>query len=194
MAFVHHTAGSNSYTRAEAPALVRGVYAYHTKALGWSDIGYNFLIDRFGTIYVGRAGGPRQGVVGAHTYGFNTGSCGVSLMGTYTTAAPSAAALASLEQLLAWKPPDLHGVDPTGTASMTVPPRALDKYKIGTKATFPVIAGHRDANYTACPGDVPLREASPPAQRCGRARQAGGASPRALRRHAQPLQLPGRGW
>ncbi len=150
MAFVHHTAGGNTYTQAEAPAVVRGIYAYHTLGLKWSDIGYNFLIDRFGTVYVGRYGGPRQGVVGAHVYGFNAGSTGVSVMGTYTSLEPPAAALASLHRLLAWKL-ELHGLDPVGQAKMTC--GATDRFTEGQAVTFPVVAGHRDANYTACPGD-----------------------------------------
>src|SRR5450759_910553 len=151
MAFVHHTAGGNSYAQADAPALVRGIYAYHTTGLGWSDIGYNFLIDRFGTIYVGRAGDPAKGVVGAQVLGFNTGSTGVSIMGTYASEMPSAAAVSALEALLAWKL-ELSGLDPMGTTAMTC--GSSEKFKAGAKVTFPVIAGHRDANYTECPGDA----------------------------------------
>ena len=150
MAFVHHTAGGNTYSADDAPGLVRGIYVYHTTGLGWSDIGYNFLVDRFGTIYEGRAGGMRAGVVGAQVYGFNTGSTGVSVMGTYTSTAPSSATVASLERLLAWKL-GIHGLDPQGTAQMTC--GASEKYAAGKKVVFPVIAGHRDANYTSCPGD-----------------------------------------
>ena len=91
MAFVHHTASGNDYTPADAPALMRGVYAYHTKSLGWSDIGYNFLVDRFGTIYEGRYGGMDRGVIGAQVFGFNTGSTGISVMGTFTEEAPPTA-------------------------------------------------------------------------------------------------------
>ena len=149
MAFVHHTAGSNEYTRQQAAALVRGIYVYHTTSLGWSDIGYNFLIDRFGTIYVGRAGGPRQGVVGAHVYGFNTGSTGVSVMGTHTSQAPSPAVTDALIRLLAWKL-ELHGVDPLASIRMTC--GASDKFTAGQTVTLPAISGHRDANYTECPG------------------------------------------
>ncbi|HQH22521.1 MAG TPA: peptidoglycan recognition protein, partial [Thermoleophilia bacterium] len=151
MAFVHHTAGSNEYTRQQAAALVRGIYVYHTTGLGWSDIGYNFLIDRFGTIYVGRAGGPRQGVVGAHVYGFNTGSTGVSVMGTHTSQAPSPAVTDALIRLLAWKL-ELHGVDPLASIRMTC--GASDKYTAGQTVTLPAISGHRDANYTECPGEA----------------------------------------
>jgi hypothetical protein len=151
MAFAHHTASGNDYTQADAPAIVRGIYAYHTQTLGWNDIGYNFLIDRFGTIYEGRYGGVSEGVVGAQVLGFNTGSTGVSVIGTFTSVAPSTAALTSLENLLAWKL-SLGGLDPSGSAQMIC--GSTEKFKAGATVTLPVIAGHRDANYTECPGDA----------------------------------------
>ena len=149
MAFVHHTASGNVYSRDDAPALVRGIYAYHTKCLHWNDIAYNFLVDRFGNVYEGRYGGVSRGVVGAHVFGFNTGSTGVSVMGTFIDEAPPAEAIAALERLLAWKLA-VHGLDPQGTARLTC--GAGDKYAAGATVTFPVIAGHRQANYTECPG------------------------------------------
>ena len=92
-AFVHHTVNANTYTRAQAPALVRGIYYYHTQVNGWNDFGYNFLIDRFGTIYEGRYGGVTKAVRGAQVLvGFNSWSTGVALIGTFETVAPSAAA------------------------------------------------------------------------------------------------------
>ena len=151
MAFVHHTASGNLYSRADAPALVRGIYAYHTQSLHWNDIAYNFLVDRFGTIYEGRYGGVTRGVVGAHVYGFNTGSTGISVMGTFIDEAPPAEAVTALERLLAWKL-GVHGLDPAGTARLTC--GAAEKYATGATVTFPVIAGHRQANYTECPGSA----------------------------------------
>ena len=82
-AIVHHTAGRNDYTRAEAAAIVKGIQLFHVQGNGWNDIGYNFLVDRFGTIYEGRFGGVDRNVVGAHALGFNTGSVGIALLGTY---------------------------------------------------------------------------------------------------------------
>ncbi len=149
VAFVHHTAGGNVYAQPDAPGIVRAIYAYHTRSLHWSDIGYNFLIDRYGAIYEGRYGGVSRGVIGAQAGGFNTGSTGISVLGTFTDVAPPAEALTSLERLLAWKL-GLNGLDPSGTGTLTC--RLADKYKYGAKVTFPVIAGHRDANYTECPG------------------------------------------
>ena len=151
MAFIHHTDSGNLYSPADAPALVRGIYAFHTQTLGWNDIAYNFLVDRFGTIYEGRYGGVSRGVVGAHVLGFNTGSTGISVIGTFTDGAPPAAAVAALERLLAWKLA-VSGLDPLKTATMTC--GATEKYTKGTTVTFPVVAGHRQANYTECPGDA----------------------------------------
>jgi flagellar hook assembly protein FlgD len=150
MAIVHHTGSGNSYTRAEAPAIVRGAYYYHTKALGWSDVGYNFLVDRYGTVYEGRYGGISEGVIGAQTLGFNTGSTGVSVIGEYTHVAPPAAALSALKKLLAWKL-DVHHVDPASRARMVC--GYGSRYATGQVVDFPAIAGHRDANYTDCPGN-----------------------------------------
>ena len=149
MAFVHHTDSGNDYTAAEAPAVVRGVYAYHTKSLHWSDVGYNFLIDRYGTIYEGRYGGVTKGVIGAQVLGFNTGSTGISVIGTFTSATPTSKSVVSLERLLEWKL-DIHHVDPLGTGTLVC--GYGQKYATGQHVTFPAIAGHRNANYTDCPG------------------------------------------
>jgi hypothetical protein len=151
MAFVHHTDNGNTYKAgAEAEALVRGIYAYHTKALGWSDVGYDFLIDRYGTIYEGRYGGMTKGVIGAQVLGFNTGSTGVSIIGTFSDVKPPAAAVRSLEKLLAWKL-DLTHVNPQGSATLIC--RYGQKFSTGAHVKFPAIAGHRQANYTDCPGN-----------------------------------------
>ncbi|MGE5228641.1 MAG: FlgD immunoglobulin-like domain containing protein [Deltaproteobacteria bacterium] len=149
MAFVHHTASSNGYTAAEAPAVVRGVYAYHTRSLHWSDLGYNFLIDRYGTIYEGRYGGVARGVVGAQVLGFNTGSTGISVIGTFSDSTPPSRTVTALERLLEWKL-DVHHIDPLGTGTLRC--GYGQKFATGQRVTFPAVAGHRDANYTDCPG------------------------------------------
>ena len=70
-AVVHHTAGSNSYTAAQSAAIVRAIELYHVKGNGWNDIGYNFLVDKYGQVFEGRIGGIERNVVGAHAEGFN---------------------------------------------------------------------------------------------------------------------------
>ncbi|MPZ73213.1 MAG: hypothetical protein GEU74_08275 [Nitriliruptorales bacterium] len=149
MGIVHHTAGANGYTRAQADDVVRGVYRYHTGSNGWSDIGYNFLVDRFGTIYEGRYGGVRKPVIGAHAGGFNTGTFGVSLMGSFDSARPSRKMKAGLRRLLAWKY-DLHHTDVLGTTKYTS--SGSSKYAAGRTVKLNRLSGHRDVSATACPG------------------------------------------
>jgi len=146
---VHHTASTNDYTAAQVPSLMRGFYAYHVKSRGWSDIGYNVLVDRFGTAWEGRAGGLDRGVIGAHAGGFNTGTVGVSMIGTYDTAAPSAAMLSTVAQVVAWKA-SAAGIDPRGTVRLTS--AGSTRFAAGTAVTLPTVLGHRDVSTTSCPG------------------------------------------
>ncbi len=150
-AIVHHTAGSNTYSQAEAPAVVRGIELYHVKANGWNDIGYNLLVDRFGTVYEGRAGGVDRNVVGAHALGFNTGSVGVAVLGTYGSTAPSAAAQDALAKTLAWRL-DLAHVDPVST--LTVISGGSERFPAGIPVILRAVSGHRDTGLTECPGNA----------------------------------------
>lgn len=137
--FVHHTVNANNYTEAQVPAILRSIYAYHVKSRGWSDIGYNFLVDRFGRIWEGRYGGIDKPVVGAHTLNYNDYSFAMSAIGNFETVQPPDVMLRAYGQLFAWKL-SLHGVNPASTSQ-----------KVG-RSTFPAINGHRDAGSTACPG------------------------------------------
>jgi hypothetical protein len=137
--FVHHTVNANDYTRDEVPGILRSIYAYHTQSKGWSDIGYNFLVDRFGRIWEGRYGGVALPVVGAHTLGYNDYSFAMSAIGNYEIAKPSAVMLDAYARLFAWKL-SLHGVDVSST-----------KQWVGSRY-FQAINGHRDAGQTLCPG------------------------------------------
>lgn len=137
--FVHHTVNANAYTAAQVPSIIRGIYAYHVESRGWSDIGYNFLVDRFGRVWEGRAGGVDRPVVGAHTLDYNDYSFAMSAIGNFEKARPTKAMLDAYARVFAWKL-SLHGV----TASST-------KQLVGA-SYFPAINGHRDAAQTACPG------------------------------------------
>jgi hypothetical protein len=154
MGFVHHTDTSNSYTPAQAAAMVRSVYAFHTRSRGWSDIGYNFLVDKYGRVFEGRYGGVDRPVIGAHTGGFNTDTFGVSLLGTYTSVVPSGGQLSALEKVFAWKL-GLHYVNPSARTTLTS--AGGSKYKKGAVATFDNVSGHRDAGLTSCPGEQTYR-------------------------------------
>lgn len=148
--FVHHTAGSNSYSPSESASIIRGIYAYHVRSNGWCDIAYNFLVDRYGQVFEGRFGGPELPVIGGHTGGFNTDSFGVAMIGTFDTA-PPAATRAAMKQVLGWK---LGGNyrDMFGAATLTSRCEGSCRYPAGTPVTFSTISGHRDASLTSCPG------------------------------------------
>ncbi len=146
---VHHTASSNRYRRRDVPALIRGMYRYHTKYLGWSDIGYNFLVDRFGRIWTGRAGGASRPVRGAHTLGFNATSTGIAVIGNFDLVRPSDDVLDAVARVAAWKLRSYHR-DPT--SSTLVWSHGSDRFRSGHQVRLPTIDGHRDTNQTACPG------------------------------------------
>lgn len=150
---LHHTAGSNDYTAAQAPGVVRAIYAYHTRSLGWSDIGYNLLVDRFGTVYEGRAGGLDRGVIGAHAGGFNTETFGVSILGTFMSSLPPGPALDAAAAAVAWKF-GVHGIDPDPNATVVLTSRGSTRYPEGHQARLHTLAAHRDVSATACPGDA----------------------------------------
>ncbi|MER8015867.1 N-acetylmuramoyl-L-alanine amidase [Streptomyces griseoluteus] len=154
---VHHTASTNDYTCAEAPSIINAVYTYDVTGLGWKDLGYNFVVDKCGTIYEGRKGGADLPVVGAHAYGFNSQTTGIAVLGTYVDAPPPMAAMASVARLAAWKLGQ-YGVRPDATVTLTT---ALSGQNLagrtwgpGEEMTLPAIHGHRDGYNTLCPGDA----------------------------------------
>ncbi|MFJ8145418.1 peptidoglycan recognition protein [Streptomyces sp. NPDC096048] len=149
--FVHHTDTPNGYDCADVPAILRGVYTGQTGVRDWDDIGYNFVVDRCGTIYEGRAGGIDRPVTGAHTQGFNHRTTGIAALGTFTAGVPVPDALTdAIAALAAWKlgPTD---TDPRGKASL-VSSNGLSRYAVGATATLPAVAGHDEGYQTSCPG------------------------------------------
>ena len=149
-AVLHHTATTNSYSPSESARIVRSIYTYHVKTNGWNDIGYNLLVDRFGQVFEGRRGGIDRAVVGAHAAGFNTGSTGVSMIGTFTSSSVPGSGLDALRRLLAWKL-DVHHID--ARATTRVVSGGSNRYPSGTSVTLSTIATHRDVGQTECPGD-----------------------------------------
>jgi len=151
---VHHTVTTNDDP--DPAATVRAIYQSHTQQNGWNDIGYNFLVDAQGRVYEGRwARGYEsnelhsgeatdgRGVIGAHDLNYNTGSCGVALLGTFDDTVPTPAAIDALVRVLAWKA-SVHTIDPLGASAFT--------NGSGSTTSFPNISGHRDTNATDCPG------------------------------------------
>ncbi len=141
---VHHSASAN--TSNDWPAVLRSFWVLHVRGNGWSDIGYNYLIDPDGVLYEGRAGG--DGVLGAHFSGVNSGTMGVCMVGTFSTVAPTAASVDTLRGMLAWQA-EKWKLDAGGGT-----------LHAASGLTLPVISGHRDAGLspratsrTECPGN-----------------------------------------
>ncbi|MEV6111767.1 peptidoglycan recognition protein [Streptomyces sp. NPDC052109] len=149
--FLHHTDSPSAYNCADAPEIIRRLYAGQTGARNWDDIGYNFIVDRCGTIYEGRAGGADRPVTGAHTQGFNHRTAGIAALGTFTAGVPVPRAMTdAIAALAAWKL-GLADIDPRASVRL-VSSNSLSRYKAGTPVTLPVLAGHNAGFMTSCPG------------------------------------------
>ncbi len=155
LTFVHHTVNANSYSAAEVPSMLLAIYDYHVYVRGFFDIAYNFLVDLYGRIWEGRAGGIDMAVIGAQAGGYNAESTGTAVLGDFMDVVPSTAAIGALQHLLAWKL-SLHGVPSQGQVTVVVNP--ADYYYTpfgpGAHVSLPRVAGHRQGDLTDCPGDA----------------------------------------
>jgi hypothetical protein len=151
VAFVHHTVTANDYTADQSGSIVLAIAKYHRDTNGWNDLGYNFVVDQFGQVFEGRAGGVDQAVVGAHAQGYNDQSTGIALLGTYSDVPASEAALQAMAQLIGWKM-SLHGVPVQGQITVLSGGGDLNRYQSGTPVALERVAGHRDGDATECPG------------------------------------------
>jgi len=152
-ATVHHTAGSNDYAPEDSAAILRAIYAYHTQTLGWCDIGYNALVDKYGQVFEGRAGGTDRPVEGSHSGGFNHNTFGVAMIGNYQAVRPPDILLGTMGRLLGWRL-GLDHVDPRGTVVLRSAGGRFTHFASGSMPTLPTIFAHRDVGNTDCPGDA----------------------------------------
>ncbi|MCF1512298.1 peptidoglycan recognition protein family protein [Streptomyces glomeratus] len=149
--FVHHTDSPNRYACADVPRIIRALYAGQIGYRRWDDIGYNFLVDRCGRIYEGRAGGVERPVTGAHTQGFNHRTAGIAAIGTFTAGVPVPRAMtAAIAAVAAWKL-GLADIDPR-TKVRLISSNGRSRYEQGATVLLPALAGHRDGYATTCPG------------------------------------------
>lgn len=150
---VHHTAGSNDYTPADSAGIVRSIYEYHTRTLGWCDIAYNAMVDKYGQVFEGRAGGMTRPVEGAHTGGFNHNTWGVAMLGNFDVVPPTPIQLRTTARLLGWVLGQA-GVDPLSSVVLPSEGGSFTKFPFGAATTLPTIFTHRDVGNTECPGNA----------------------------------------
>ncbi len=141
---VHHTAGSNAYTAEQVPAVLRAIYGYHAQTLGWGDVGYGLLVDRFGRAWEGRAGGVDENIQLAHATGMNRDWQGISVIGDHDAVDVPAEVMSTLASLTAFTL-DTHGADVEGEVEYS-------NRTLGWTRTLPVVHGHEDVMATLCPG------------------------------------------
>jgi hypothetical protein len=159
--FLHHTATSNNYS--DGAAEVRAIYTYHAQTLGWGDIGYNILVDRFGTIYEGRHGrgeaelGEREplsdDVVAGHVFAYNYGTTGIAAIGNSQQRTWNRTwgetGLQAIEDAVAFEC-GRHYLDPEGASNF------LRSDRVWHQGELLHCVGHQDADgdggSTACPG------------------------------------------
>ena len=139
-AVVHHSAGANDYDAEDVPAILRGIHTFHVQGRGWDDVGYNMFADKYGRLWEGRAGGVSKAIVGAHAVGYNTGTFGISVLGTYEKKAPPQKTLDAVAGAIAWK------LSLSGTSADAKTTIAGDRVR--------TVIGHRDVGQTSCPGDA----------------------------------------
>ena len=151
-AVVHHTVNANTYTPEEAAGIVLGICRFHVNGNGWNDIGYNALVDRFGVLYEGRAGGLEYPVIGAQAQGFNSQTTAIASIGDHRSEAPTPQAVGAIVRYLAWKLKLSAAVPASGTTQLTSGGGSLNKYPSGTPITVSRIIGHLDLGLTECPG------------------------------------------
>lgn len=149
---VHHTADTNSYTKADSARMLRSILTYETRTLGWCDMAYNVIVDKYGQTFEGRAGGLNRPVRGAHAYAFNNGTFGASILGNYDVVPVPAAGFNALAGAIAMRV-DAFYLDPFAKVSLVSSASGgTGRYPKGKAVTLNLIGGHRDTSYTICPG------------------------------------------
>ena len=171
-AVVHHTVTANEYSRAQVPAAILAVCRFHRNTNGWNDIGYNFVVDRFGQIWEGRAGGVDEAVMGSQAQGYNAQTTGIANLGEFTSVPQRDVAIGALARLIRWKLGN-HGVPTYGTTTLTSAGGPSARYRYGHSRRFRRVIGHRDTGRTACPGEQLYYQLRELRERIGESRPTG---------------------
>ncbi|HUQ17455.1 MAG TPA: N-acetylmuramoyl-L-alanine amidase, partial [Candidatus Saccharimonadales bacterium] len=156
-AVIHHTVTDDGGSN--VAATIRTIYYFHAVTRGWGDIGYNYLVDKFGNIWTGRQGGDN--VIGGHAYGWNDGAFGVAAIGDYTTVPPTSPLQYAIANVISLKFSQYGITNAFGADYFVHKEQRSDGVWVDVAGYPPNIQGHRNANYivgqnggqTECPGN-----------------------------------------
>ena len=133
---VHHTVNTNGYSADQVPGMLRSIQAYHQgSARNWPDIAYNFIVDRFGTIWEARARSFDRLTRVSASSGTTQDTVTVAFLGDGSIRSAPSATVRSMGRLLGWK---------------------LRKH--GLRPTRANIVGHGEIGQTSCPGAALLAQ------------------------------------
>ncbi len=133
---VHHTVNTNGYSAAQVPSMLRSIQAYHQGGdRNWPDIAYNFVVDRFGTIWEARAQSYDRLTRVSASSGTTEDTVTVAFLGDGSGRSAPSATIRSMGRLLGWK---------------------LRKH--GLRPTRANIVGHTQIGQTSCPGAALLAQ------------------------------------
>jgi hypothetical protein len=152
-AYVHHTVSLNDYSPEEAPAIVLAICRFHRNSNGWNDIGYNALVDKYGVLYEGRAGGLDQPVMGAQAQGYNAQSTGIASIGDHRAVGATPEELQAMAAFIRWKL-EVSGVPTSGRVTLVSAGGPTNRFPSGRRVTVERVLGHRDTGSTECPGEL----------------------------------------
>ncbi|HYF45993.1 MAG TPA: S-layer homology domain-containing protein [Acidimicrobiales bacterium] len=126
---VHHTVNTNTYAQDQVPAMLRSIQAFHQGTRGWPDIAYNFVVDRFGTIWEARERSYEDPIRVSATSGTDMNTVTVAYLGDGSSDTPPRGTIRAMGRLLGWKL-RRHGLLPSRSN----------------------IVAHGDLGQTSCPG------------------------------------------
>jgi hypothetical protein len=150
-AIIHHTVNANDYSKNEAKDMVLGICRFHRNGNGWDDIGYNFVVDKYGELFEGRNGGIDRANVGAHAIGFNEETAGIANLGDFDKVKPSKDQLKAQAKLIAWLSKE-YDFPVDGKVKLKSQGGQGNRFRKGEKAKIDEISGHKDLTQTDCPG------------------------------------------
>ena len=160
---VHHTAANTDYKQSQVPREIQSIFRFHSGTRKWSDVCYNFFVDRFGGVWEGRAGslaGPVEADATGGSQGFAQLVC---LLGNFETNQPPQPMVEACGRILGWLA-HRYEIDIDQSRTVEFISRGSNKWRAGTKVSARPISGHRDMSATACPGRFvyPLLESEIP--------------------------------